>query len=345
MQKSAIAWNVNQLAKAKTNGSLCFDNAIQRSFVWDKAQMSLLIDTILRGYVVPPVYTIKTNEKVQTKKGSVSVYDCIDGKQRCTTLAMYLNDEFALEGLESFNYGEEEVDINGLKFSELDEDMQNTIKSYTITVYFFTDITDDEVTELMSRLNNGRVLTGIEKARIKAIDLKRVQALANHPLLTENLTTKAIAGYANEDIVMKVLLQMNGDSNLSSKNVQFAYENYNLSENAGKEKAEKLSKALDFVKASLNVLTTRIENKEIKAKIAKKVVGKTNLISIIYLATKLNDTVTAEQYADFLTYFFDSKKISVNSEYNDACSNGTMRCANVEARNNAIESALSEKTN
>ena len=59
MIKASIPWTCKQVHKMTTNGSLIFDNAIQRGFVWDKNRQSLLIDSILRGFPVPPFYTIK----------------------------------------------------------------------------------------------------------------------------------------------------------------------------------------------------------------------------------------------------------------------------------------------
>ncbi len=339
MTRASIPWNVNQVTKAVANGSLVFDNAIQRGYVWDKKRASLLVDSVLRGYTIPPIYTIRTNEKVQTPKGMVSIYDCIDGKQRCTTLSKFINNEFTLEGLETFVQQDgTEIDLNGKTFAELDEDFQDTFKSYGLSVNYFTDITDDEIAEMMSRMNNGKPLTGVENARIKAICLDRIISLAKHPLLTENLSEAAVKGYANEDIVMKSLLLMSGDSDLSSKNVRNAYENLDLNANANKEKAERLYGIMTLINESVEDMNERVKNRELKKKTVKKVVSKTNLISVIHTIAQFKDfTIEVDYLSEILCEFFGSDDgVSVNYAYNEACTNGTMRSVNVEARNSAM---------
>lgn len=350
MVKATIPWNINQVVKAFKNGSLAFDNAIQRGFVWDKKRMSLLIDTVLRGFTVPPFYTIRTAEKVQTPKGMVSVYDGIDGKQRATTFAKYMDDEFALEGLEPFVQEDgTEIDLNGKKFSELDEDMQDTIKSYGLTVYYFSDITDEEVSEMMSRLNNGKALTGIENARIKSKYLDRIIALAKHPLLSENLSETAIKGYADEDIVMKTLLLMNGDSDLSTKNVRAAYELYDFDSESAKIKTGTLSSVMGLVRDAFSIIKTHVSEKQYKARNFKKMLGKANLICILCTVADFveqgliptdKETLikrsTLSTLADALERFFNAEGISTDDDYNAACKDGTMRPANVEARNDAF---------
>lgn len=337
MNKASIPWNGNQIYRSVMNGSLVFDNAIQRHEVWNAEKKSAFIESLIRGYLVLPIVTVRTNEKVQTKKGMVSVYDCIDGKQRCTTLTRYINDEFALTGLKPFYIDGNEIDLNGKKFSELDEEWQDNIKSFGFNVFYLSEIDDEEVAEIMSRLNNGKELTGIEKARIKSLCLPSVIALAKHPLLMDNLSATAINGYANEDIVMKSLLLMNGDSDLSSKNVRLAYEAYDLTAPAGKDASERLTAVMDIVEKVVFNIREEVEAKEIKKKVLSKIISKTNLITIIYAVSRLKDTVSVDEIIKAVKFFYaptDTPTICV--EYNEACTNGTMHGANVEARNEAL---------
>lgn len=342
MQKASISWNANQLCRAIENGSITFDNALQRNFVWDRKRMSLLIDSVLRGFSIPQIYTIRTNETVLTKKGKVSVYDIIDGKQRCTTLVKFLRNEFALESLEPFNFGGDDIDLNGCTFADLDEELQDAFKSYGLSVAYFTDITDDEIAEMMSRLNNGKAMTGIENARIKAKTLDCIVELAKHPFLAEILSEKAINGYANEDIIVKSLLLMNGDSDLSSKNVRAAYEGYDMNESLYKEQGERLWNILTLLGKAVEDLTEKAVEKVIKKKTVKKITGKANLISVIHCLSQFKpDTFEPDDVAQALLGFFDTEDgVSINQSYNEACVNGTMRSANVEARSAAFSEYL-----
>ncbi len=326
MTKANISWNINQIVKGMNNGTIRFDNAIQRGYVWDKKRASLLIDSVLREYPVPPIFTIKTEEKIKVKSKEVSVYDCIDGKQRSTTFKLFMENAFKLEGLEPIIQSDgSEIDINGLTFEELDEEMQDAIKSYTLTVYYFSDITDDEVAEMMSRLNNGKVLTGTENARIKAKQLDTIKELASHNLLTNYLTEKAIKGYVNEDIVIKFALLLSEQTELSNKNVREAYETYSFGESTCKS----INDTMDFV---LEAIEDSTDNK----KLIKRMTSKANLITILYVAHEylINGNSDVSEFADKLAEFFNGTEgATISEDYNDACTNGTMRSANVLTRN------------
>ena len=323
MTKAALNWNVNQIVKGMANGTIRFDNAIQRGYVWDKKR-ALLIDSVLRDYPIPPIFTIKTDEKIVVKSKEVSVYDCIDGKQRSTTFKMFMENEFSLTGLEPIIQADgSEIDINGLTFDELDEDMQDAIKSYGLTVYYFSDITDEEVAEMMSRLNNGKVLTGTENARIKAKNLDTIKELASHNLFMEYLSDKQIRGYANEDIIIKLALLLSEQTELSNKNVRSAYETFEFGDSITKS-------ILDTMDFTLEAIEDSTDNK----KIIKRITSKANLITVLYVAHEcMVEGMTVDQYAEKLAEFFDGTDgATISADYNDACTNGTMRSSNVITR-------------
>ena len=325
MTKANISWNINQITKGMTNGTIRFDNAIQRGYVWDKKRASLLIDSVLREYPIPPIFTIKTEEKITVRNKEVSVYDCIDGKQRSTTFKMFIENEFALTGLEPIILADgSEVDINGLTFEELDEEMQDAIKSYTLTVYYFSDITDEEIAEMMSRLNNGMVLTGTENARIKAKCLPEIQELASHDLFMNYLTEKAIKGYANEDIVLKLALLLNEQTELSTKNVRNAYETFTFGESINKS----IMDTLDFTFETIEEATD-------DKKILKNIFKKANIITVLYVAHEymINEDANKDLFGEKLVEFFNGKNgTTISDDYNEACKNATMRSANVITR-------------
>ena len=96
-------------------GEITFDIDIQRAYVWkDIEQKSALIQSLIINDIIPPFIFNKVD----------GVLEGMDSKQRSLTISKYLNDEFALKGvipIEVINDdGElEELDINGLKYSEI----------------------------------------------------------------------------------------------------------------------------------------------------------------------------------------------------------------------------------
>jgi hypothetical protein len=335
MTKANLNWTIKRIVNGMTKGDVTFDNAIQRGFVWDKKRMSLLIDSVLRGYPIPPIFTIKTNEVIASGKKELPIYDCIDGKQRSTTFKMFLDNEFRLDGLNPFVLADgEEVDLNGLTFEELPEEVQDIIKDYTLVVYYFDDCTDEEVAEMMSRLNNGKVLTGTENARIKAKNLDTIRELASHDVLTNYLTDKAIKGYANEDIVIKFALLLSEQTELSNKNVREAYETFNFGESMQKSIVD----TMDFVLEA-------IEDSTDDRKIIKRMTSKANLITILYVAHEymVSGDYSVEVFAEKLAEFFDGENgATISDDYNAACTNGTMRATNVLTRNDELMNYVME---
>lgn len=331
MIKANISWNAKQIAKAVTNGSMTFDNAIQRGHVWDVRRQSLFIDSLLRNFPVPPMYTIKTDIDApdSCKKGS-KVFDCIDGKQRCEAIRAFRNNEFVLVGLDTFDENGEEVNLNGKTFDELSEEMRDAFDSYTMTVYFFTDITDEEVADMMSRLNNGKPLTGVENARIKAKNLPAIIKLGSHKLFKDYMTEASLKAYNNEDVVLKTVLQLDEQLELSAKNVKAAYESVPFDE----EQTAKINAVLD---TSYDILAGIKEADNQKARKAmRKIVKKTNLVAMIYFAAS-NLEEDLDTMTNFLIEFFSSDEGDrCVDEYNEACTNGTNHASNVLTRNEAL---------
>lgn len=56
LRKANITWNCNQLTKMIKGAKISFDNVVQRSFVWDKKRKSDLIESLIIGYPIPPIY-------------------------------------------------------------------------------------------------------------------------------------------------------------------------------------------------------------------------------------------------------------------------------------------------
>lgn len=331
MTKANITWNAKQVAKMVQNGSLKFDNAVQRGFVWDKKRQTLLIDSILRGYPIPPMYTIKC-ESVKNEKGKeISVYDCLDGKQRCTTIAQFLNDGFALGEMELVEYDNgDETDISGMMFSELDEEFQDRILSYSLTIYYFTEISDDEICEMMARLNNGKSLTAYELSRVKAKDLAGIQEMANHQIF-DDISNK---GYACEDIVVKSYAMLYEEEPcLDTKAIRPLVEQMEL----GEEEMEVLNGCFALIDTARDIILKDDSDPKLNAKIAKKIVTKTHLISLVPVAyDAIYDKKASEnEFAEFLQDFFVGEP-SKREDYNEACKSGSNHTQNVKIRNDAL---------
>lgn len=340
MKRNCVSWKVAQINRMFENGTLTFDNIIQRNYVWNNKQQSLFIDSIIRDFPVSVIYTIKTNETVTVKNKKSNIFDCLDGKQRCTTINKYLNNEFCLSGLEPIvKANGEEINLNGKYFKDLDKQYQDKITEYGMTIYYFTEISDEEIVEMMSRLNGGKPLTGTENARIKAKNLNGIKNLAAHPVIANNLSATAIRNYANEDIIIKTMLLINGVTTLNNANVRMAYETYDFEDN----NKYTLMEALDTTNAIIKTIT----DGEYSKAVVKKITAKTNFIAVLYAVVNMRNKYTVEELAKAIYKFYEN----VPNAYTDANKSGTMRSGNVEIRNNELakfikaEIGVEEKVN
>ena len=76
----------------------------QRNYVWSLKNRSLLIESFIMNVPIPPIFLYEKD---------YSFYEILDGKQRISSIVMFYNDEFALEGLEVWS------ELNGKKYSTL----------------------------------------------------------------------------------------------------------------------------------------------------------------------------------------------------------------------------------
>ena len=338
MQKTNLPWNSRQVGSMYENGCLVFDNAIQRGFVWDKRRSSLLVDTMLREMIVPPIFVVKTDRTVPSKKhGTASVYDVIDGKQRCLTVYKYRNNEFALTGIEEeieLPSGES-VDVNGMKFDDLPEDLKDVFDRFSFSVCMIIDATPEEIIEVMARLNNGKSLSVVENTRIKAKDLPGIKQFANLDFFRNNMSEKAINGYQNEDVIVKMCMLLDNmrtdEVGLDSRDVKPVYATLDITND--KKRQEELEEIITMMSDIVNAM---IEHK--KKSVAKRFVNKTNLLSSVKTIKRgINEGLNKDpdHFAAFFEMFFE-KSPSGNDDYNAACKDGTNHASSVGRREQAI---------
>lgn len=331
LDRSSIPWHANQIVKMMENGSLTFDNAIQRRLVWKTAQESLLIDSMLRGYPVPPINCIVTNETVTTPKGEIRILDGIDGKQRCNTLRKFKNNELVLVGLDPFPYGEEDIDLNGLTYDTLPEDLKDAFNDYSITAYRYENATDEDVVEIMRRLNNGKPLSAIDFTRIKAADLKGLASLGKHDLFKTCLTDKARSARQEEDIIIKVWSQLQDPhASLDNKDIRKYYETVIIT--------PEIRDRLNAIFSKILTIHDRLVDVESK-KAARRMITKTHLISLSYFFDKfIEENTSDDDILKFVDQIYGGEGKPTDMEvYNEACQNGSNHAANVAARHDALK--------
>ena len=162
MQKSTLPQGIKALKNWKEKGTLTFDNAIQRAgSQWSLLQKSLLIHSMLASYPIPACYFLKSKNN-----DGETAYDCLDAKQRLTSIFDFIDGEYALSSATpSVTYDGFEYDLADMRFEELPDELQDEILGYRLSIFCLEDCTDDEVEEIFARLNNSTPLSPIQKCR------------------------------------------------------------------------------------------------------------------------------------------------------------------------------------
>ncbi|TKK33569.1 DUF262 domain-containing protein [Pseudomonas sp. CFBP13528] len=113
----------------------------QRDFVWDESRQSKLIESIVLGLPIPPIFVAENTD------GRLEI---VDGSQRVRTLSAFLNNDLKLHGLEKVTL------LNGMKFDGFDVSRKRKFNNTTLTVIVLSESATDEVkNDLFERINKG----------------------------------------------------------------------------------------------------------------------------------------------------------------------------------------------
>ena len=181
-------------------GNILFTHKLQRrEGVWNKAQKSLLIDSLLRGYLINPVYTIIEDGKQYV----------IDGVQRLSTIPSFADDKFSLsKNLDPVTIDNETFEIAGKKYSKLDEKVQEELMSAQLQVCEITEYTDKDVREMFRRLNSGKPLNTSQKMTPDMSDdlSNAVSDIVSHPFFEKILTASQLKSSVDLSIAIEILM-------------------------------------------------------------------------------------------------------------------------------------------
>jgi len=227
---------------------------IQREDVWNLTKKTGLIESFLRqdkGYIIPPLFAIEKNIN------NSNVFELGDGKQRTLTIVNFINNQFKLGKL---SY--EGVDLSKKCFDDLTPELQEKLLKSTITVVATPYVSESQVQEVFTRLNDGERLRGIEKLRAKlAKELPFLTEIANSSFFIETLQYKdgERKRYADIDLALSIVMQ-----------------EYSLGTDLNVKSKEKFAKDLT-------------EKVELKDDFKKKIISKLDYMNKIFVGAKISD--------------------------------------------------------
>lgn len=237
-------YSVNDFREWYERGELILSPKFQRRRVWAQKAKSYLIDTILRGMPISPIF-IREKIDTETKK---TIREVVDGQQRLAAIIDYLHDGFTVSKIHNEKYG-------NLYFSQLPEDTQEEFLQYSITANVVIAPRDEEILEIFARLNTYTVPLNLpEKLNAKFFGLfkQTVHKLArdfhtfwlDKKILSEQKITRMIDVELTSELVIASIDGIKGkDKKIIEKYYKIydeVFENKNIIE-------ENFSKCIDTI--------------------------------------------------------------------------------------------------
>lgn len=325
-------WSFKKIAQEIKKGNIDFKcGGVQRGDVWDSARRSLLIQSGLKGDIIPCLYICRNGENKDK-------YEMRDGRQRCTTLAKFINDGFVTSGIPEYEDGDkldyrifrngEMVSANGISFESLTEDEKMDFLTKTITVYYIDGATDAEADMLFLKLNNGKPLSSAERNRAEAKSRSEIIIIAEHDIFKLMFSEKTLDNNAFDTVVKSYIMLNNDNPSLLNKDVKPLMKSINITD----EDKKQLIAVFDYILETYNVLETK--------KVKKRIIGKTSFLSLIPVAEQaMNDGKIAEEFASFLDKFFSgktTKEPTISTTYNDNFFDSSASRMKIRLRHNAL---------
>lgn len=143
--------NIGTIVQWMNADLLISNNEYQRDFVWTEEKQVLLIESLLKNYPIPSVFTKCRSESAF----SPMIQEIVDGKQRLFTIRKFVQNELDVRTLtdrdEYFDNAQ-----TGYTFSQLNEDYRKEFLEYKIAFVKLLDHwTDDVVRDIFARLQYG----------------------------------------------------------------------------------------------------------------------------------------------------------------------------------------------
>lgn len=321
MNRSTLPTGVKTLKNWKDKNTLRFDLPIQRnSGMWNPLQKSMLVYSILNEYPVPSLYLAKYKENADT------IYQAIDGKQRCTSLFEFIDGGFALHAkvppveLEGTTY-----DIAGLTFEELSEECKDALLGFRFTIYCLEDATNDQIEEIFELINNATPLSTIQKSKAKiGTELSKfLSGVLQHSFWQESINL-TLAQMRREDNLL-LLLQSALLLNMQISDYEFK----SISAAECLKFCEYLRTSFsDDLKEQLESISTYL-SQAFEGKGTIKYLRKNN-VPIVFVVAKLaiENNFEPQSFKAFLDDFFTSE----NEAYKGFSGSGNIKLVNTQGR-------------
>lgn len=345
MIKTTVNMSVKNLKKMYDSaGNLSMDAEMQRgSGQWIgrgyEMKRSLLVNSLLNSYPIPPLYFQKT-----TAGTGEIILSVLDGKQRLSTLFDFIDGRYPLHPetppakIDDVSY-----DLADKYFSDLDIECQEEILRYKFLIYCFECTKEDDedlISEIFFRLNLGVALSGGQKS-ISMVGLKNakfVKSILNDKFFSEICTFSVLQRRRGDDLcaLMQGLLLLDYkyglyDLQTISENDVMAYASH-IKNNYSEEQKERLYGIIDYLEKVFPEKNKMLK----KINIPIVMLAADTAIGSSHDSAKNIYRVGPKYFRQWFCYFFDE----CYEDYKQYCSSGSIKKEKTLKRIEIMESSL-----
>ncbi len=152
--KTTRTQDINEFLSWHKRGELLLSPKYQRNSVWNQNAKSYLIDTILEGLPVPPIFI---QQKIDVSAGK-TFREVIDGQQRLRTILDYVDDKFPILKSHNKDYGD-------LLYSQLPYPVKEKILGFELSVEVIKTTDDAVIYDMFARLNTNSMTLNRQELR------------------------------------------------------------------------------------------------------------------------------------------------------------------------------------
>lgn len=186
MKCQATELEIETIVNRIENGDMDLQPDFQRGEIWPPQKKKKLIDSILRGWRIPPIHVVPNAKDVD---------EVLDGQQRLAAIRDFYGNKFPIDGnIEPKD--EVIVALDGCYYENLSPEWQRRFKKYSINLIRLTEYKPAEPAELFYRLNQPSSLTSAEQRNAYlGITRDQIKSLAN--AFTSYGATPELIGFSN----------------------------------------------------------------------------------------------------------------------------------------------------
>lgn len=158
----------------------------QRGEIWTVQKKKKLIDSILRGWKIPPIHVVPNEENVD---------EVLDGQQRLAAIRDFFDNIICIDGkIEPFDAVI--LSLDGKFYRDLSVEWQRKMRQYSVLIVRLTEFNSQEPAELFNRLNQPSSLTSAEQRNAyMGITRNQIKGLANKFVALG--ASKELIGFSN----------------------------------------------------------------------------------------------------------------------------------------------------